>query len=642
MRAPKHILSLLVAVASSIATFAAPAFSAWQECHLKDGTPVTLRLIGDELYHYWESETGYIALEQADGTFVLTDETVPSSEEVTRLRNAARPEPQPMRAIGVPTKPARGVVLLVQFADVKFGALNDKNAFSDMFNKPGYNYEGASGSAADYFKAQSDTAYQPVFDVFGPITLEHDIVYYGEQVGTVNDQYIADFVIDAVTAADAAGCNFSQYDGDNDGNVDIVYLIYAGKGQADGGATSTIWPHNWKVSSALSAGRKHSSWTSITWLLKWFDGKRIDNYACSAELDGKTAKRAGIGTFCHEFSHVLGLPDYYPTKTTAKNKGKNFTPGAWSVMDQGLYNNAGKTPPNYSAFDKYFMGWLTPKALPKDKQSDVTLTTEYNDVYQISGTTSVIPKAYKTAQRMWYLENRQKTGWDAYLPGHGLCIWEIAYNNSNWTDNVPNNDTVGCTIVTAGNQTRPYLPYKDKAGLTSTSATPFPGTTGKKTFTAAEGCAISDIAEKTGIITFKYNGGTPLPTEYPYELLGEHCTLPVDGIADANAPLELIITPDEGYTLAEETCWTVEMGGTELTYNIHFTYDPLTNMFRIPAVTGDVVVLVEAVVYVPTDLNPLNFTEETTATKLVFQNGILFIQKKGKLYDLMARPIVSD
>jgi hypothetical protein len=84
------------------------------------------------------------------------------------------------------------------------------------------------------------------------------------------------------------------------------------------------------------------------------------------------------------------------------------------------------------------------------------------------------------------------------------------------------------------------------------------------------------------------------------------------------------------------------MGGTELTYNIHFTYDPLTNMFRIPAVTGDVVVLVEAVVYVPTDLNPLNFTEETTATKLVFQNGILFIQKKGKLYDLMARPIVSD
>ncbi len=633
---------------------AAPAFSGWQECHLSDGTPVLLRLVGDEFYHYWETETGMLALEQPDGSFILTDEPIPLLSEQTRLRKAARPDAQPQRTIGKPTTPARGLVLLVQFADTKFKAANDSAAFVDMFNKAGYDYDGATGSAADYFKAQSNNQYQPVFDVFGPITLANDAVYYGEQGekngSTINDLYMADFVMDAVQAADSKGCDFSPYDGDNDGYVDIVYLVYAGRGQADGGATSTIWPHNWKVTDALYYGRAHSTViTGAKWLLKSFDGKKVNNYACSAELR-RGEYRAGIGTFCHEFSHVLGLPDYYVTISTAANNGKNYTPGPWSVMDQGLYNNSGRTPPNYSVYDKYFMSWLTPKHLPKDKQTDVTVTADYTDVYQISGQTGTTAKSYKTTSRVWYLENRQHTGWDTYLPGKGLCVWEVVYNNSNWTDNKPNNETVGYTIVTAKSLTRPYTPYKDKSAQGAVCGTTFPGTSNVTSFTPAEGCALTAITEKSGIITFQYNGGTPLPTEYAYELIGDKCTVPADGVVLPNAPLELIITPDAGYTLADESCWMVEMGSTMLTYTPYnpsspldpnaFSYDASTSTFRIASVTGDVTILADAIVYTPTSIDNLaapqsNDQRPTTIDhSLILQNGTLYLLRAGKLYTI--------
>lgn len=627
------IVVAFVAMVFVIAAFAAPANRCWQECVVSDGTTCLLRLVGDECFHYWETESGTLAIEQPDGTFVLTDQPVPLPE-TDLIRKAARADNQPNRAINTPTQPQRGLLILVQFADTKFQAANDSLAFVDMLNKAGYNYDGASGSAADYFKAQSNNQYAPVFDIFGPVTLANNVKYYGEQnsSGSVHDMYIADFVIDAVNAAQKSGCDFSLYDGDNDGYVDIVYLLYAGRGQADGGATETIWPHNWQMKNAYS--NTHNYITSLAFLAKKYDGKKINNYACSAELN-KSDKRSGIGTFCHEFSHVLGLPDYYPTTSNCANRGKNYTPGAWSVMDQGLYNNSGKTPPNYSAADKYFMGWATPKHLPKDKQTDITLTTDYGDAYQITGTDAVIPKGFKSEQRIWYLENRQKIGWDAYLPGHGLCIWEVAYNTSNWKDNKPNNDTVGYTIVTAGNQTRPYLPYKDKSGGSSyNSTTPFPGTTGKKTFTAAEGCALSAITENAGTITFKYNGGTPAPTEYPYEFLTTNCTVEEgDGMVATGSPLELQLVPNTGYTLADASCWDVEMGGTSLNYGTDFTYDATTSTFRIPSVTGDVVILAEAIVYVPSDLDLLRPSSHP-ASRLIFHNGVIYIERNNRRFTI--------
>ena len=593
----RKFLTSIVVFLLSTSLWAVQAYRGWQTKTLTDGSEITVRQIGDEFYHYWETEDGKIALEQKNGKFVKTNEARPSDEQF-KARRAASSLNKPRKSIGKINLAPRGLLILVQFTDVTFDANNDQAAFNNMLNTPGYNYNGATGSAAEYFKAQSDSQYTPVFDVVGPVTLNHPCIYYGEEgyssfsEQTESDLYMADFVIDAVLAADSIGCDFSQYDADNDGLVDFVYFIYAGKGQAAGGESWTIWPHNWTLASALYYGQTHgtSGYSYKPYVVPVLDGKRVQNYACSAELR-KDGERSGIGTFCHEFGHVMGLPDYYVTTATAPNKGKKYTPGAWSIMDYGSYNNNEMTPPNYSAYDKLFLGWHTPKLLKKDAKRDITLTTDYKSSYQITGSDTAATAT--TEKCVWYLENRQKTGWDKYLPGHGMVIWEVTYNNDNWKNNEPNNDAVGYTIVTANDTIRPYKPYIYQTDENTTSGTPFPGTSNVTTFTPAPGCALTNIAENDGVITFKYNGGAP--NYWTYEIDTAHCTVSsLSGQVDKDSALNLTFIADEGYTLDNEDCWAVEMDDELLEYGIGFTYNPGNGAFNIPAVTGDVYIIAEA------------------------------------------------
>ena len=260
-----RLLSVLCALMiATSASWAVPAYRGWQTRTQPDGTTITIRQVGDEFYHYWETEDGKIAAEQPDGTFIVTDADLPTAEQLKALRKASNMyKSRPRRATGERNFAPKGLVILVQFANVSFKSANNATAFDNMLNQEGYSYGGATGSAVDYFKAQSNGQYVPAFDVFGPVTLPNNLVYYGEE-GTINgslenDMYIADFVIDAVKAADAAGCDFSKYDSDSDGYVDIVYFFYAGKGQAAGGSSETIWPHNWVLASALYYGQTHGN-----------------------------------------------------------------------------------------------------------------------------------------------------------------------------------------------------------------------------------------------------------------------------------------------------------------------------------------------------------------------------------------------
>lgn len=591
-----RFLTLLCLLSLGISTlFAVPAYRGWQTITLSDGTEITARLNGDEFYHFWETEDGKIINEQPDGTFVITETDRPNAQQIKSLRMAsALYKSQPRKAIGERNLAPKGLVILVQFANVSFNASNDATAFNNMLNQEGYNYNGATGSAVDYFKAQSNNTYTPSFDVFGPVTLPNDRVYYGEQGyssktnKTENDLYIADFVIDAVKAANDAGCDFSQYDSDNDGYVDIVYFFYAGKGQAAGGTSETIWPHNWDLNSALYYEQTHGTsgyaYSYYATNLPKYDGKYINNYVCSAELR-KDGSRSGIGTLCHEFSHVIGMPDYYDTEY-GENDDNGITPGQWSIMDQGSYNNNEMTPPNYSLYDKYYMGWITePQLLAKDAKKNVTLTTGYSDGYQISGTTTRRAyNYYSDANPVYYIENRQKTGWDAYLPGSGMLVWKVMYNATKWEDNEPNNTTGSprYTIVPADGKTKNYGAASDL----------FP-TSSVNSYTPYTGCALTEITKSGSNITFKYNGGVTKTTA-TYEFLTEHCTAPADGSVALNAPLSITITPATGYSLADASCWTVEMGGVALTYGTDFTYTPSTNTFYIASLTDDVVIMAEA------------------------------------------------
>lgn len=671
---PRLLLVLSALMLSVSSLWAVPAYRVWQERTLADGTTITVRLVGDEFYHFWETQDGKIAKEQPDGTFVVTDQTRPTGEQIKKRRMASNMyQSQPRKAVGTkPNLAPKGVVILANFKDVSMKSSNTREVFDELCNSTNctVNKNGtkAYGSAAQYFADQSNGAYRPQFDVFGPVTLSQNVAHYGEDTDPDDDgsdAYATDAVVEACILANQqySDLNFADYDSDNDGYVDFVYVIYAGKGQADGGAATTIWPHNWLVSSAMSYGN-----CTYTNSQRTLDGKKIENYACSGELKGTAL--GGIGTLCHEFGHVMGLPDLYDT-----NYGTNYkngvTPGEWNIMDGGSYNGNSHCPPNYDPWQKYFFGWVTPENLGTDPNS---ITLYYNGssnykTYQINSSNSL--QTPTSTGVVYYLENRQKVGWDEYVEDAGMLVWKINFSSSVWSSNAPNNtaNSPRHTIVPADGKTTDY----------SASGDAFP-TSSVKTYTPISGHELTSITKNTTAktVSFLYNGGvvchnvvveatgckiepssscvenstqltaTITPTDasydftsltvkrgsttltsgthytlssdkksltinasaitgnasdaititavwtknrYSYAMLGENCTAELGGTVNKNAPLSVTIEPDAGYTLADASCWDVEMDGETLTYGTDFTYNAGTKTFYIASVTGDVAIL---------------------------------------------------
>lgn len=409
----------------------------------------------------------------------------------------------------------RGLLILAEFTDVAFAENNTHQAFDSLANSDNYTYNGATGSCQAYFTDQSNGQYNPVFDVIGPVILPHEVAYYGSDKPNASgdDQYIADFVVDACKAADSLGVDFTQYDNNGDGIVDFVYIIYAGVGQADGGAATTIWPHNWDLMSALYFNNTNQTKyyayyddnDSLCYNLPELDGKALYSYACSNELRYATKARSGIGTICHEFSHVLGLPDYYITDTRYSHLEK-FTPGAWSLMGYGNYLNNGNTPPNYSIYDKYYLGWVEPKVLNTigeyqllaDGESGYLLAR--NEVHVENG-------AYRT-DTVYYLENRQQTGWDEYLPGHGMLVWRVMYDAEKWANNMPNDFKTRYRLVCADASADPYTLHESRPDV------PFPGSTNQQNFAPFNINALDSIQESTdGVISFVFTTENKTPVE---------------------------------------------------------------------------------------------------------------------------------
>lgn len=562
-----RLLTALCALILSVSSlWAVPAYRGWQERTLADGTTVTLRQIGDEFYHHWETQDGKLALEQPDGTFVISDEQAPSGEQVAKRRKAAATAKNPRNAkqnYGA-IQPTKLLVLLVNFSDKSMTSSHNKAFFQNLLN-------GSLPSVQDYFKTSSGGNYVPEFDVYGPYTLDNNMAYYGGNDSQGNDEHPDQMVVDACAKAYADGCDFSQYDSNNDSKVDNIYVIYAGYGEAAGAPANTIWPHSWEIYSSNVSGTLR------------YNGKTLGHYACSAELSGKSGTNSdGVGTFAHEFSHVIGLPDYYDTDY-GTNSDNGVTPGEWTLMDQGSYNGSGQYPPLYSIYDKYFMGWTTPKFLAKDEKKNVTMTTTWDDAYQITGGSSRV--ACTNTNTVYYIENRQKSGYDQYLPGHGMILWKVTYNSTSWNNNNLNNTagTLRYTIVPADGKTKNYGQATD----------PFPGSGRVKSYTKITGCEMTEITESGNNITFKFNGGVD-KTKASYEFVASNCTVPEDGEVAINAALNVTITPNSGYTLADASCWTVEMGGVELTYGSGFTYNASTGAFSITSLTDDVVIMAEA------------------------------------------------
>ena len=399
----------------------------------------------------------------------------------------------------------RGLLILANFADVQFVEHNTQLAFDSLANGDNYIYNGATGSCKQYFTDQSNGKYSPQFDVIGPVTLPNPMAFYGANKANGNDKYIVDFVIDACKGADSLGVDFANYDNDKDGMVDFVYIIYAGYAESEGAGAATIWPHNWNLISALYYGdtyqEEYYAHSDSVYKLPEIDGKLLNNYACSNEIKKSNDARTGIGTICHEFSHVLGLPDYYLT-TQNPVVNQRYTPGAWSLMGYGNYLNGGNTPPNFSVYDKYYLGWLEPKALSTSQSLEIPADGE--TTYMIScDEKHVEAGAYRT-DTVYYLENRQKEGWDAYLPGHGLLVWRVIYDESDWFQNCPNDYIARYLLVSAVKASSPYTTTDPKPEV------PFPGSkniTQYVTFSNLN--SLENIQEINGLITCDFVTQSP-------------------------------------------------------------------------------------------------------------------------------------
>ncbi len=447
----------LVEVMMMAATFlfAVPASrNAVRSVTLPDGTVEEIALKGDEYAHWWEDGGGNVYETDDDGNAARMTAAKAEMLKTRGTRQRAEKNESRQRRIAKAkgrktqyTGTKRGLVILVNFQDKEMASETAYDDFDRMFNEEGYSENGHIGSVADYFRDQSYGQFDIDFDIAGPVTVSNDYSYYGQNDNYGDDLRPCTMVIEACEAVDA-DTDFSLYDWDGDGEVDQVFLIYAGYGENYGAPSNTIWPHEWE----LSAGEKYGDGTGALIL----DGVKIDTYAVTCELTGtKGSVMNGIGVACHEFSHCLGFPDFYDTSYAG-----GWGMGAWDLLDCGSYNgpeDTGEIPAGYTSYERWQAGWLEPVVLSADMTID--------DMRSLGDA----PEAYilynsNDENEYYLLENRQADRWFGYVSTYsapsGMLVLHVDYDQEAWDNNTPNSEAghQRMTIFQANNQKGSFRP----------------------------------------------------------------------------------------------------------------------------------------------------------------------------------------
>lgn len=552
----KRFLTLAAMFILAASAFAVPAKRVKRQVQQPDGSVLTVMLRGDENFHYTSTEDGQPLVQRADGAYCYA--TLDSNGKLTASAQVAHDvesrgaaelsflnyytaESQKVRSLGMERakqrnarrmarlanrgvvdasgKPVRrvmagatggegigvtgkrkGLVILVNFKDKKMQSKHTQAEWNDYFNKVGYNKYGNNGSVHDYFYAQSYGKLDLEFDVIGPVTVSKNMASYGANDAQGNDIDPAGMIKEACELAYAKEkMDMSQYDWDGDGAVDQVYVIYAGYGEAAGGEKNTIWPHEWDIEGggySLVLG-----------------GQRIRTYACSSELNGGNGTDiSGIGTACHEFSHCMGIPDFYDTAG-----GGCFGMDAWDLMDYGSYGGDGYEPTGYNTYEKWVSGWIEPTIL--------TAPCYIKNMKPLSDAPEACVVFNEANKNEYYIfENRQLKGTDVALPNHGMLVIHVDYDQKVWFDNEVNN--------TSNHQRFTVVPADNKLTSETVSGDTYPGTTKSTELTDTSkpaatlfnansdgrkflGKPVTEITEKDGLISFTFMGGVNLDAPQP-------------------------------------------------------------------------------------------------------------------------------
>lgn len=545
----KTILSIVAAMLFHFSAYAVQAYHLPIEFTQADGTTITIVGHGDENVHYYTTTDGVLLFHEGDSYYIAeidkngiiastgilahnankrnADEKLAigrqdmqkfyASYHAAMAKHAASKASENIDFIGHNGN-VKTLVILAEFSDEKFTVKEPYNAFQQYLNATGEmaDYGNSDtrnhGSVSKYFTDMSYGKFTPEFDLYGPVTLDKPLKTYGE--GNDNMSLLVSDVCKA--AKNQLDINFANYDSDGDGAVDLIYIIYAGYAESwSGNPTDCIWPKSGSVS-----------------IDDTFDGKAIRRYGVNNELNGRKGQQIGmingIGLFCHEFSHCMGLPDFYATTAatqecqTAENQSMDW----WSIMDLGEYVNNGYRPTAYTAWEREQFGWI--------EIEDLTNTANGVELKSIDngGKAFRIRNENNTSGNEYIvIENIQKDGWNKSLPGHGMIAYHVDYDSQIFhlkTNTV--NNTLGhprMAIIPADGllmktSNAKYANEENVSALhkTQVEGDPFPGATDVKELTAEQNLpnfvwytgekqiaqSFTNISEneETGVVTFDF------------------------------------------------------------------------------------------------------------------------------------------
>lgn len=460
----KRILISAVLSLCAAMTFAIPAKKNWKMVSQSDGTTIRVSQAGDEHLHYYITEDNVPLYKVADNRYcyltiengkfhnsgVLAHESAARSAKELQVMNTihdlapiarqmaakkrsaakrcVRPDRLPSKDdISVFKGSKKALVILAAFSDKSFSKGDDAivKFYDEVLNQEGYSQNGAAGSVHDYFNDMSRGEFDLTFDIVGPVKVSKSATYYGGPSPIMGGaDHIGEFITEAIKKADEkCDIDWKKYDWDDDGEVEQVFVLYAGYGQATGGPTGTIWPNAWTLDEALQNSDGNGGFS--------IDGVFINQYACSNELylDSGTVPM-GLGVFCHEFSHCMGLPDMYDT-----NYGSTPTMGDWDLLAGGSYNGPqgiGWCPAGWTSYERAYAGWLELtdlkagdiiKGMTSLEEADGKAYVIYNDNHK---------------DEYYLLENHKGMGWDKYTPENGLLIIHVDYDKDLFDNNIVN------------------------------------------------------------------------------------------------------------------------------------------------------------------------------------------------------------